>query len=110
MALVLILVAYLAGVLVALAALPRLADTANGRLSFLVAANIVGAAVAVVADEVWIGIRTATTASVGQLPAPISVTESVITSTAKEIALYGGALLAMAIIVYLLGPADNRRN
>jgi hypothetical protein len=107
-ALVFILAGYLFGMVATFALLPRLAESAKGRLSFLVAANLVGAAVAVVTDEVWGAVRALTITNLGQAPTPISLSESVITTAARDIALYGGALMAMATIVYLLGPADHR--
>lgn len=73
-----------------------------------VAANLVGAAVAVIADVVWSAVRTLTAANLGQSSTPISLSENVITAAAKDIALDGGALIAMATIVYLLGPANTR--
>jgi hypothetical protein len=109
LALVVILGAVLVGVGATIRFAPPLAPTREGRLLFWIVANLVGAAAGLIADHIWVAARTLDLApglASGALP---SVTESVIVATLGQILLEGGVLLALAAIVYVLGPRVTAR-
>jgi predicted phage tail protein len=83
---------------------PPLADTREGRLVFWIAANLAGAAAGVAVAIIWTAARTL---SSSYLPSGLP-TESVVVSALEEILVEGGIIIALATVVYLLGPRDRQ--
>ncbi len=68
-------------------------------------AILLGASAGVIADSIWVGVRALTESSQGDLQPRLH--EVIITSMLRAALLEGGALLALAAIVYLLAPASE---
>jgi hypothetical protein len=107
-ALVVVIAGFVLGVYAGRRFVPPLAASIQGRIASWIVAALAGAAAGVTVDALWVAARTLTQVS-GQPAGPIGLAEQVITSTAQQILLQAGALIALAAIVYLLGPTDDIR-
>lgn len=95
--------AFLAGLMVTRRFAPPLAVTLEGQLSAWIVAVLVGASAGVVADQVWVGVRSLTESNGSDLQPHLR--EEIVASAVQAVLLQGGALLALAAIIYLLAPA-----
>ena len=114
--LVLVLGGFLAGTATAMWQLPQLASTAMGRLCYRVATSLCGAALAVGVATVWGLVRAMDILSGGSLSeGGVSISgavqgarSDVLLGGLSDLALRVGVLIALAAVVYALGPQDRR--
>jgi len=66
-----------------------------------VVAVLVGASLGLIVDDLWVAIRDVTANGLAGIPGGA---EDVVTGTARDLLVDGGALLGLAAIVYLLAP------
>jgi hypothetical protein len=107
---VLILGAVIVGVGVTIRFAPPLASSREGRLVFWIVANLVGAAAGVVVADVWTAARSLSNSLTipGSFNVSSGLTESVVVGALEEILLEGSILIALASVIYLLGPRDRQ--
>ena len=114
--LVFVLGAFLVGTAAAMWRLPQLGTTAMGRLCYRAATSLCGAALAVAVATVWEMVRAMDLVSGGSLPeGGLSISGTAQGSRAdvllgglSDLALRVGVLIALAAVVYVLGPPDRR--
>lgn len=112
--LVFVLGAFLAGTAAAMWRLPQLATTAMGRFCYRAATSLCGAALAVAVATVWGTVR-----ALDQLSGSLSdggvsasgtaqgVRSDLLLGGLSDLALRVGLLIALAAVVYVLGPPDR---
>lgn len=114
--LILVLGSFLAGMATAMWRLPQLATTAMGRLCYRAATSLCGAALTVAVATVWEMVRTMDLLSSGSVSGggdtiggtAQGARSDVLLGGLSDLALRVGVLVALAAVVYVLGPPDRR--
>lgn len=114
--LVFVLGAFLARTATAIWRLPQLATTAIGRLCYRTATSLCRAALAVGVATVWATVRAMDLLSGGSMSegnvsisgAAQRASSDVLLGGLSDLALRVGVLIALATVVYVLGPPDRR--